>query len=68
MSRSVLAMGDEPGILEDTQVLGDGGTAYRKVACELADLTRTGAQELEDVPSRRVAERIQRMSVSRHLP
>jgi hypothetical protein len=48
-------MGDETGLLEDAQMLRDGGPADRKVGSELADGPRSVAEELEDLPARPVA-------------
>jgi hypothetical protein len=61
-------MGDEPGLLEDAQVLRDGRAAHRKIAGEVADRPRPRAQQLEDLPPGRIAQRVERMSVSFHLP
>ena len=55
-------------LLEDAQMLRDGRPAHGKPSSELADGARTGAEELEDLAPRRVAERVERMSVSNHLP
>jgi hypothetical protein len=59
---------DEAGLLEDAEVLRDGGAADREVGRELAHRPRPAAEELEDLPPRRVAQRVQRMTVSSHLP
>jgi hypothetical protein len=61
-------MSDEAGFLEDAQVLRDGGPRHGEPGRELADRPRAGPEELEDLPPRRVAERVERMSVSLHLP
>jgi hypothetical protein len=61
-------MGDETDVLEDAQVLRDGGPAHRQIGGEVPDRPRAGAKELEDLSPRRVAERVERMSVSTHLP
>jgi hypothetical protein len=61
-------MGDEARVLEDAEMLGDGGTAHRDLRGELADRPGAAAEELEDQPASRVAEGVERMSVSLHLP
>jgi hypothetical protein len=61
-------MGNEAGFLEDTQVLGDGWPAHGELRCEFAHRAGATPQELEDLPSRRIAERVERVSVSLHLP
>ena len=68
MPRPVAAVRDEARVLQDSEMLGDGGTAHRKLGGELADGARPRAQELEDLPASRVAERVERVSVSLHLP
>jgi hypothetical protein len=45
-------------------VLGHSRPAHGNLAGELADRARAPAEELEDVPPRRVAERVEGMSVS----
>jgi hypothetical protein len=49
-------------------VLGDGWPADRQLRSELSDRARSRAEKLEDLPPRRVAEGVERMSVSIHLP
>ena len=61
-------MGHETDVLEDAQVLGDGGPADRQLRSELADRARSRAEKLEDLSPRRIAEGVERMSVSIHLP
>jgi hypothetical protein len=59
---------DETDVLEDAKVLRDGRPADRESGRQLADGAWPGAEQLEDLPPRRVAERVERMSVSYHLP
>ena len=66
--RPVAPVRDEPGVLQHSQMLGHGGPAHGKLGCELADGARPRAQALEDLPPRRVAERVERVPVSIHLP
>jgi hypothetical protein len=61
-------MRDEARVLEDAQVLGDRRPAHGQLRRELADRPRPPAQQLEDLPPRRIAERVERMTVSLHLP
>jgi hypothetical protein len=61
-------MGDEAHVLENTQVLRDRGSADGEPGCEVPDRPGPGAEKLEDLPPRRVSQRVQRMSVSYHLP
>jgi hypothetical protein len=61
-------MGHETDVLEDAQMLRDGGPAHGQVRRELSDRARARAEQLEDLPACRVAERVEWMSVSNHLP
>jgi hypothetical protein len=54
--------------LEDAQVLRHSRPADGELGSELADRSRSASQQLEDVPPGGIAERIQRMTVSKHLP
>jgi hypothetical protein len=49
-------------------MLRDGRPAYRELVGELSDRPRSAAEKLEDLPPCRIAERVERMSVSMHLP
>jgi hypothetical protein len=49
-------------------MLRDRRPADRKLGCEVADRSRPRAEELEDLPARRIAECVERMFVSLHLP
>jgi hypothetical protein len=66
--RPVSPMRDETDPLEDAQMLRDRRPADRKLGCEVADRSRPRAEELEDLPARRIAECVERMFVSLHLP
>jgi hypothetical protein len=66
--RSVPPMRDETDSLEDAQVLRDRRSADRKPGCEVAHRSRPRAEELEDLPACRIAERVEGMCVSLHLP
>ncbi len=68
MAGAVSAMGDEPGLLEDAQVLGDRGAAHGQIAGEVSDRARPRPQQLEDLPPGRVAQRVEGVCVSNHLP
>ena len=68
VSRPVPPMRDETDALEDAQVLRNRGPADRKAGCEVADRSRPRAKELEDLSPCRIAERVERVSVSIHLP
>jgi hypothetical protein len=68
MAGPVAPMADEADVLEDAQMLRDRGPADREPCRKLSHRARAGAKELEDLPPRRVAECVQRMSVSNHLP
>jgi hypothetical protein len=59
---------DEAGVLQDPQMLGDGRTADREVAGELAHRLRAVQQAFEDRAARRITERVEllRMLVSNH--
>jgi hypothetical protein len=59
-------MGDEADVLEDAQVLRDGRPAHRKPGRELTHRPGARAKQLEDLPPRRVAKGVQRVSVSQH--
>ena len=61
-------MRDEACVLENPKVLRHRGPAHGKLGGELADGARPVPEELEHLPTRRVAERIHRVSVSYHLP
>ena len=61
-------MGNEAYLLENSQVLRDRWTTDRQPVGELADGARPGAEQLEDLPPRRVAESVERVSVRLHLP
>jgi hypothetical protein len=49
-------------------VLGDGRPADRQLRGELADRPGARAEKLEDLSPCRIAEGVERMSVSNHLP
>jgi hypothetical protein len=66
--RSVAPMRDEADVLENAQVLRDRGPAHGQIGSEIADRPRPRLELLEDVTSRGVAQRIERVSVSNHLP
>ena len=68
MPRPVALVRDEADVLEDTQVLRDGRPADGKARRELAYGPWSRTQQLEDLPPGRVAERVEGMSVSLHLP
>jgi len=68
MPRPASSVTDEADVLEDAEVLRDGRPADRKPGSELANGSRPRAEELEDLPPRRVAQRVERMVVSIHLP
>jgi len=53
------AVGDQAGVFEHAQVLGDSGTADRKFTGQLVDGDGTGRELLEDGHSGRVAEGIE---------
>jgi hypothetical protein len=56
-------------VLENLQVLGDGGTADVHSVRDLSDRACAAAQALEDPPSGRISQRIQdALSISCHLP
>jgi len=57
-------VGDETSALEDAQMLRDRGPAHGELGCELADGPGPAAKELEYLSPSRIAERVQRMSVS----
>jgi hypothetical protein len=59
---------DETDRLQNAQMLRDRRSAHRELGCKVADRSRPRAEELEDLPSRRIAERVERMTVSTHLP
>jgi hypothetical protein len=61
-------MADEARILEDAEVLRHGRPAHRESGRELSHGPLPASKELEDLAARRVAECIQGMSVSNHLP
>jgi hypothetical protein len=61
-------MRDEARILEDAEMLRDRGAAHRDLRGEVAHGLRAAAEELEDQPASRVAEGVERVSVSFHLP
>jgi hypothetical protein len=61
-------MGHETGILEDAQMLRHGRPADGKLRCELRNRSGPALQELEDLTPGWIAERVERMSVSVHLP
>ena len=68
MSRPVATVGDKTRQLEDPQVLGHGWPAHGELRGELPDRSGSALQQLEDMPARGIAERVQRMTVSSHLP
>jgi len=68
MPRPLALVSDEAGALQHAQVLRDGGSTHGELGCELAHRPGAGTEELEDLPPRRIAERVERMSVSLHLP
>ncbi len=53
------AIGDQASVFKHAQVLGDGGTADRKITSQLVDGKGTGRELLEDGHSCRVAEGIE---------
>jgi hypothetical protein len=59
---------DETDVLEDAQVLRDRGPAHGQRGGELSDGPWAAAEELEHLPPGAVTERVERMSVSVHLP
>ena len=60
-------VGDEPGVLEHLEVLGDGGAADRQLAGQLADRARALGDPLEDRAAGRIGERGEPVAlVSRH--
>jgi hypothetical protein len=59
---------DETDVLEDAQVLRDRRPAHGQRGGELSDGPRPAAEELEHLPPGAVTERVERMSVSIHLP
>jgi hypothetical protein len=61
-------MRDETDALEDAQMLRDRGPTHREPECQVADRSRPRAKELEDPAPCRIAERVEGMSVSLHLP
>src|SRR3954454_22718283 len=65
-ARADLAVDDQPGVLEDLQVLRDRGAADRELAGQLADRARPGDEALEDGLSRGIAEDGHRCSYVRH--
>ena len=67
MPRPLAPVSDEAGVPQDAQVLRDGRSAHGKLGCELTHRPGAAAKELEDLPPRRIAERVERMSVSLHL-
>jgi len=52
----VLRPGDEPGLLEDLEVLGDRGPADRQRIGQLSGAQFSAAQTIDDRPSRRIGE------------
>ena len=48
---------DEPGVLEDLQVLRETGQGHREGARELGDWTAAGGEQPHHLPARRVGER-----------
>jgi hypothetical protein len=68
MPRPVSPMHDEADVLEDAQVLRHGRPADGKPCRELAHRAGSRTEQLEDLPPRRVSERVQWVSVSLHLP
>jgi hypothetical protein len=61
-------MGNEADVLEHAEVLRDGRPADGKAGRELAHRTWARPKQLEDLPPRRVTERVEWMAVSLHLP
>lgn len=55
---SFCALGDEAGVLEHTQVLGDGGTTDREVACQLTHGARALHETGEDRATSAIAQSI----------
>ena len=53
------AIGDQASVFKHAQVLGDSGTADRKLAGQLVDGFGTGSELLEDRHSGRVAEGVE---------
>jgi hypothetical protein len=53
------AIGDEAGLLEQFQMLGDGGSADRHTLGDAADRQRTAGETFDDAPSCWVAKNIQ---------
>src|SRR4051812_24889603 len=65
-ARADLAVGHQPGVLEDLEVLRDRRTADRKPVGQLADRSRPRHQALEDGLARGVPERGHRSSYVSH--
>ncbi len=65
---AVLPVGDKPGVLQDTQMLGDGRPADGKIGSQVADRAWASLQRLEDLTPSPVTKRIQDKSVRSHLP
>ena len=67
-ARAVGAIGHEPSVLEDAEMLRDRGTADGELARELPDGQRTLQQARQDRPARAVTQGVElRMFVSNHL-
>ena len=66
-ARALGAIGHEPGLLEDLEVLRHGGPAHRHLPGDLADRARTGAQLLEHLPARGIGEGRKSVTVSHDL-
>jgi len=58
---TVCMISDEAGLLEQFQMLGDGGPSDRQAFGDTADRQRTSGEAFDDAPSRRIAENIKRM-------
>src|SRR3954447_15127194 len=65
-ARADLAVDDEPGVLQDLEVLRDRGTADRELAGELADRAGPRDKALEDRLSRGIAKGGHGSSYVRH--
>ena len=68
MPRPLLRVHDEADLLEDAQVLRDRGPADGQGCSEFPHGPWPVPQKLEHLPAGAVAERVERMSVSDHLP
>src|SRR5439155_22197956 len=65
---TLLTIRHQARLLQDLEVLGDGGTADGDVGGNLTHRPRPASEQLEDRPPGGIAERVQRLPVSLHLP